>query len=144
MSQPLAIYRFTRPITLLVWQTDRYRLAQLPQDTIISVGDPKLDANHMIHGTYRGDRILLFSIDLEERAELLLTRCEMERPVNGSEQAMPDAEITPLEVAEQVASELRGRGHLAFVLDAVKKPADPGVIKPPDHDHEHHPVGRCS
>jgi hypothetical protein len=68
------IFRFTRPVTLLMQKAGRYRLVQLPQGSIIKAEDPSPDANGMIQGTYNGTAIMLFSIDLEERAELVLAR----------------------------------------------------------------------
>jgi len=148
MPQPVAIYRFTRPITLLLWQDDRYRLTQLPEESIVCIGNPELDANHMIQGTYRGNRVLLFSVDLEERAELLLTTLEVGDSVEDSKQASSGSELTPLELAQQVADELLGRGHLAFVLepldkDARKTPAASSEISDLS-DQAHYPLGRCS
>ena len=74
MSENLSIFRFTRPVTLLMQKAGRYRLVQLPEGSIINAEDPEPDANGMIQGTHNGTAILLFSIDLEERAERVLAR----------------------------------------------------------------------
>ncbi|HTW66315.1 MAG TPA: hypothetical protein VME17_16950 [Bryobacteraceae bacterium] len=72
MPDDTYIYRFMRPVTLLLNQKGRYRLVQVPEGSIINARDPKPDVNGMIEGTYRGTPILMFSIDLEDRAELIL------------------------------------------------------------------------
>ena len=74
MPENLLIYRFTRPVTLLMQKAGRYRLVQLPKGSVINAKDPQPDANGMIQGTYNGAAIMLFTIDLEERAELVPER----------------------------------------------------------------------
>ncbi len=162
MPEPVAVYRFTRPVTLLLWQDDKYRLTQLPEESIISVGNLKVDANRMIQGTYRGDKVLLFSVDLEERAELLLSTVDLAALArngqggDGSDDVKQgstqrDSEINPVEVAQRVADELLGRGHLAFVLkpstpETPKKRAGSQDARSDDDldDARQRPLGRCS
>lgn len=160
MPQPWAIYRFTRPITLLLWDSDRYRLTQLPEKSIISIGNRQPDANRMIQGAYRGNQVLLFSIDLEERAELLVTALELAESAevrtaggsdgiidgpeqDASERATSGSELDALELAQRVAAELIGRGHFAWVLDPPKKPAASSETSE-SRDDERRPLGRCS
>jgi hypothetical protein len=59
---------------LLLREGGRYRLAQIPEGSIVYSRDPKPDSNGMVEGTYKGASVLMFSIDLEERTELLPMR----------------------------------------------------------------------
>ena len=60
-------YRLTNPITVDV--QSRHRLVELPAGSIIYPGSPDPDANGMIDGMCNGDEVMVFSRDLEERAE---------------------------------------------------------------------------
>src|SRR5579862_2439008 len=142
MPEPLGIYRFSRPITLLLWQDGRYRLTQLPEQSVITVGDLKPDANRMIHGLYRGNDLLLFSVDLEERAELLLTTLDVTNSLQSTGPLESEPELSPLDLAQRVADELLGRGHLAFVVKPPKKTA--GSANGESSPRRQPPLGRCS
>lgn len=71
MSQDSCIYRFMRPITSLMLQGDKYRFVELSEGAVISLDDSTPDANGMIHGTYQGADVVMFAVDVRERAELV-------------------------------------------------------------------------
>jgi hypothetical protein len=74
MDPHFFIYRLTRPVTLLIRADGRYRLVQIPEGSIVKTRNPQPDANGMIEGTYQGSSVMMFSIDLENRTELLPVR----------------------------------------------------------------------
>jgi|HubBroStandDraft_2_1064218.scaffolds.fasta_scaffold71749_3 hypothetical protein len=66
-------YLLKNPITVVIRQLDHYRLAQLPAGAVFEASGSKPDPNGMIDGTCQGDVVLIFSRDLEDRAEPLST-----------------------------------------------------------------------
>ena len=77
-------YRLTHPITVVVQRTGHQRLEQLPARSVFCVNSSKPDSNGMIHGICRGDEVMMFSRDLEDRAEPIVAEkaigvgaCEM-------------------------------------------------------------------
>jgi len=63
------VYRFQTPITIVVKQS---RLLQLPTGTMFYANDSAPDANGMVHGTCNGETVMMFSRDLEDRAEFVV------------------------------------------------------------------------
>jgi hypothetical protein len=61
-------YRTTEPITVLVGETGRARLTQLPEGAVLLCRDSSPDTIGMIEATYEGRHLLLFLRDVEERA----------------------------------------------------------------------------
>jgi hypothetical protein len=66
-------YLLKNPITIVSRQRNHYRLAQLPAGSVFNAAGSKPDSNGMIDGTCQGDVVLIFSRDLEDRAEPLGT-----------------------------------------------------------------------
>ena len=62
-------YRLNAPITVVIRDERRYRLVELPAGSIVLAANWQPDANGMIDGTCKGNSVLLFLRDLEERAE---------------------------------------------------------------------------
>jgi hypothetical protein len=61
-------YQIKEPVTVVTLRTGRHQLVQLPPGSIFQTRDSKPDRNGMIDGFCRGDTILMFSRDLEDRA----------------------------------------------------------------------------
>ena len=64
-------YRLKYPITVVVRRRDNYRLVQLPAGSVFHLSGAMPDSSGMIDGTCKGDSVMIFSRDLEERAEQL-------------------------------------------------------------------------
>ena len=67
-------YLLKNPITVVVRQVNQYRLVQLPAGSVFNASGSRPDPNGMIDGTCRGDVVLMFSRDLEDRAEPIPAR----------------------------------------------------------------------
>ena len=67
-------YLLKNPITVVVRQVNQYRLVQLPAGSVFNSSGSRPDPNGMIDGTCRGDVVLMFSRDLEDRAEPIPAR----------------------------------------------------------------------
>ncbi len=62
-------YLLKNPITVVIRELNHYRLAQLPAGSVFNASGSKPDPNGMIDGTCQGEVVLIFSRDLEDRAE---------------------------------------------------------------------------
>jgi hypothetical protein len=62
-------YLLKNPITVVVRQVNHYRLVQLPAGSVFNASGSEPDPSGMIDGTCKGDAVLMFSRDLEDRAE---------------------------------------------------------------------------
>jgi len=62
-------YVLKHPLTVVVRQINHYRLLQLPAGSVLEVSGSKPDGNGMIDGTCGGNVVLMFSRDLQDRAE---------------------------------------------------------------------------
>lgn len=62
-------YLLKNPITVVIRELNHYRLTQLPAGSVFKALGSKPDPNGMIDGTCQGDVVLVFSRDLEDRAE---------------------------------------------------------------------------
>jgi hypothetical protein len=62
-------YLLKNLITVVVRQTNHYRLMQLPAGSVFNASGSRPDSSGMIDGTCKGDAVLMFSSDLEDRAE---------------------------------------------------------------------------
>ena len=74
MTQNLFFYRFTRPVTLLMQREGRYRLVQVPAGSLVETRSATPDENGMIEGTLNATSVMMFSIDLDQRAEFIPAR----------------------------------------------------------------------
>jgi hypothetical protein len=68
-----SVHRLYSPITVVVKEANRYRLAELPAGSVFNASGSKPDLNGMIDGTCNGVVVFMFSRDLEERASR--TKC---------------------------------------------------------------------
>lgn len=62
-------YRLKNPITVVLLRQEHYRLMELPAGSVFYAAHPEPDPNGMIDGTCKGDVVMMFSCDLEARAE---------------------------------------------------------------------------
>ena len=62
-------YLLNNAITVVVRTVNHYRLVQLPAGSVFNTSGSKPDPNGMIDGTCKGHVVLMFSRDLEERAD---------------------------------------------------------------------------
>jgi hypothetical protein len=67
-------YVLKNPITAVIRQVNHYRLVQLPAGSVFNASGSRPDANGMIDGTCQGDLVMMFSRDLEDRAEPIHAR----------------------------------------------------------------------
>jgi len=65
------VYRIKTPVTVVVREINNYRLAQLPEGSLFETSGSRPDVNGMVDGTCKGEVVLIFSRDLEDRAELI-------------------------------------------------------------------------
>jgi len=69
-------YRLTSPITVVLIEGGHHRLKQLPAGSVIYSDDASPDPNGMVDGTCKGENVMMFSCDLENRAlPLVLEVC---------------------------------------------------------------------
>ena len=64
-------YRLSGPVTVVLRENDRHRLAELPAGSVLVAADSKPHQHRMINATCNGETILIFARDLDERAEPL-------------------------------------------------------------------------
>jgi hypothetical protein len=64
-------YRLKNPITVVVRRADHYRLVQLPAGSVFHATGSRPDPNGMIDGTCKGEVVLMFSSDLQDRTEAI-------------------------------------------------------------------------
>ena len=62
-------YLLKNPITVVVRHLNHYCVVQLPAGSVFNASSSRPDSNGMIDGTCKGDMVLMFSRDLEDRAE---------------------------------------------------------------------------
>jgi hypothetical protein len=62
-------YLLKNPVTVVIREVNHYRLTQLPAGSVFNASGAKPDPNGMIDGTCHGEVVLIFSRDLEDRAE---------------------------------------------------------------------------
>lgn len=62
-------YRFTDSVVVAIRGTRGYKFRELPAGSVFLPAGSKPDPGGMIDGTCNGDSVLIFSRDLDERAE---------------------------------------------------------------------------
>lgn len=64
-------YRLRRPATVAIRERNGFRLKELSVGSLFITMSPGPDHNGMVTGTSNGNTVLIFTRDLEERAEIV-------------------------------------------------------------------------
>jgi len=66
---PLATYRITVPSLVIAEERGNHIVRKIPAGMFVSVDSEKLDGNILVHATWDGQKIIMYTRDLKARAE---------------------------------------------------------------------------